>query len=376
MKPERSSSVNEIVALGVIRQGVLLESYKTEEVRRIVSFLNRFVEPDLEEKLRRYAGKTLSTARVEALRQAVRQIVQDGFGQMKSNLLGDLHDQAKVEAGAGTKLIANALPLDVSLVTPSVAVLRTMLRIQPINGHFVPEWFQALAATTTQAVNQQIMIGVTTGEGIDQIVRRIVGTQKNHYRDGVLQRSRTDVEAVVRTAVAGVSNNVRDEVYQANAELIKGVQITATLDTRTCVVCMAEDGQVYDVDSGPRPPFHYRCRCSTVPVLRSWKELGLPLQEANPSTRASNALTRAMAQELRDLSPEDRRAIKAKLQGQVPESLTYPQWLRRQSVAAQNEALGRTRAQLFRSGALEIPEFVGPGQRALTRAELEEVLGK
>jgi SPP1 gp7 family putative phage head morphogenesis protein len=374
VKPEYSKTVNDVVALRVIRQGVLLEGYKTQEVRRIISFLNRFVEPELVTKLQRYAGKSLSTARIEALRQAVKEIIRDGYLQMKASLLDDMRGQAKAEAAGMTRLIGDALPFDVSLVTPNVAALRDMLSTMSINGHFVPEWFAALTLDTVQRVNQQIMIGVTVGDGIDQIVRRITGTRTNRYRDGILQRSRKDVEAVVRTAVAGVSNNVRQGVYTANADLIKGVQITATLDVRTCVICMDQDGQVYDVDGGPRPPFHYSCRCTTVPVLKSWKELGLPLQEANPSTRASNAVTRQIAKQMRNLDPDQRRALKAKLQGQVPESVPYPDWLRRQSVEAQNEALGRTRAQLFRAGELDIPQFVGSGNRILTLAELEERL--
>jgi SPP1 gp7 family putative phage head morphogenesis protein len=374
MKPERVPDISATVSLRIIRQGVLLEQYKTQEVRQLISFLNRFIEPDLEAKLRQYAGKTLSTARVQAMRDAVKSILQDGYRQMKNDLLDDLGAQAKVEAPADTAVIADALPFDVSLVTPSAAVLRTMLATQPINGAFVPEWFGALAANVVQRTNQQIMIGATTGESIDDIVRRIVGTRANRYRDGILERSRSDVEAVARTAVAGVSNNVRQEVYDANTDLIKGVQITATLDTRTCIACMDQDGQVYDVDSGPRPPLHFNCRCTTVPILRSWQELGLPLQEAKATTRASNALTRAMAKQVQGMDPEQRRAVKMQFQGQVPASLTYPQWLSQQTAEVQDEALGRTRGQLFRSEQLKIRDFIGTSNRVLTLEELQDQL--
>lgn len=375
MKPQ-SYTVSEKIAGRVIRHGVLLEGFKNDEVYRIIGFLNREIEPDLVRQLQKAAGKTLTRKRIEAMQAGVRDVIAGGYDQVRSNLMADLAAQGKVEASANVKIIADSMPFDVSLVTPNAQVIRQMLSTAPINGEFVPDWFKALKLTTAQKVNRQIMIGATTGEGIDKIVRRIVGTRANQYRDGILERARHDVESVVRTAVAGVSDNVRKEVYKANADLIKALQWTATLDTRTCIACMNLDGETFPIDKCPRAPLHWGCRCSTVPVIRSWQELGLPLQEAGGSTRASNAVTAAEAKRLRALPPEERRKIKAQLQGQVPASLTYPEWLRRQSTEVQNEALGKARAQMFRAGTLEINGFVNDRNRVIPLAELEKVLHK
>lgn len=92
--------------------------------------------------------------------------------------------------------------------------------------------------------------------------------------------------------------------------------------------------------------------------------------------RASNAITKTEAKRLRKLDPDERQQIKARLQGQVPASLTYPEWLKRQSVAVQDEALGKARAQLFRSGKLTIDQFVVDHRRVLPLAELERLLRK
>jgi len=375
MKPQ-SYTANEKIAGRIIRHGVLLEGFKNEEVYRIIGFLHREIEPDLVRRLQKAAGKPLTRKRIEALQAGVRDVIAAGYDQVRANLAADLVAQAKVEASAVVKILADCMPFEVSLVTPNAQVIRQMLATAPINGEFVPDWFKALKLTTAQKINRQIMIGATTGEGIDKIIRRIVGTRANQYRDGILERARHEVASVVRTAVAGVSDNVRTEVYKANSDLIKAVQWTATLDTRTCIACMNLDGQSYDVEKCPRAPLHWNCRCSTVPVIKSWQELGLPLQEAGGGARASNAVTAAEAKRLRTLPPEERRQIKAQLQGQVPASLTYPQWLRRQSVEVQNEALGKTRAQLFRAGTLDVGEFVADNQRTLTLAELERALQK
>jgi hypothetical protein len=110
---------------------------------------------------------------------------------------------------------------------------------------------------------------------------------------------------------------------------------------------MSLDGTTYPVDQGPRPPAHHQCRSTTVPVVKSWKELGIDLKEAPPGTRAS-------------------------MNGQVPSKLTYPQWLKRQPAAIQREALGPTRAALFRSGRLTIDRFVDQRGRPLSLKQIRQ----
>ena len=145
-----------------------------------------------------------------------------------------------------------------------------------------------------------------------------------------------------------VSSQSREAVYSENESLVKGVQYVATLDTRTTDICADLDGQIFKVDEGPRPPQHINCRSTTVPVLRSWKELGIDLKEAPPGTRAS-------------------------MNGQVAEGTTYGQWLKSQSTSTQNEALGPGRAKLFRSGAVSIHQFVDSTGRTLTLDELSRL---
>jgi hypothetical protein len=53
----------------------------------------------------------------------------------------------------------------------------------------------------------------------------------------------------------------------------------------------------------------------------------------------------------------------------VPGGLTYQEWLEQQSVAIQDEALGPSRAKLFRNG-LEIDRFSGNDLTPLTLAEI------
>jgi len=55
---------------------------------------------------------------------------------------------------------------------------------------------------------------------------------------------------------------------------------SATRDDRTCPVCIFLDGQVFSLDT----PFatHPNCRCSPLPVTKTWKELGIDIPESRP----------------------------------------------------------------------------------------------
>lgn len=104
------------------------------------------------------------------------------------------------------------------------------------------------------------------------------------------------------------------------------------------------DGQVLKMGKGPRPPEHTGCRCTTIPIIKSWQELGIDLEEMPESTRAS-------------------------MNGQVPESLRYGDWLRKQGAGFQDEVLGKGRAELFRGG-LPIDRFTDRAGNELTLKQL------
>lgn len=339
-------TVNEEIRDRIIRHAVLLEQYKSGEVRKIVSFFNRDLEPDLMDKLAKYAGKTLTENRLRIMRQSMKDVMAAGYLRMRKDLEPDLIDLGKSQGKWDAAVIEKALPVKIALTTLSVPTIKEMVVNRPIDGRLVREWFEELGQAQAIKVNRQIMIGVAEGEGIDEMVRRIRGTAKNRYRDGLLAKSRREIESVVRTSVSGVVNNVRQATYRANAEIISGVQYVATLDTHTCEVCAAYDGQVYDLMDGPRPPQHCGCRCTTVPVCKSWKELGFDFQEMPASERAA-------------------------MNGRVSDKVTYGQWLKGQGRQTQEVALGKRKAQLFRSGKLGVRDFVDDRGRILTLKELE-----
>jgi hypothetical protein len=63
------------------------------------------------------------------------------------------------------------------------------------------------------------------------------------------------------------------------------------------------------------------------------------------------------------------------MNGQVPSTMTYGEWLTEQTTELQNEALGIGKAQLFRDGKINVSDFVNNEGRILTLKELAKKAG-
>jgi len=347
--PDLPTTVNELIADRAIRHALYLERYKTQVANDILAEFNKTLEPELLAKIEKSLRTvTMSSKKLQSLFKDNGDLVRAEYLVMESKMYGQLRDFAKVESSWLIKTMQNFMPIAYDFVSPNANMLKALVTQQPMEGALVKEWFGKLARDTAFNVNRTIQNGMIEGQGIADIVRRIKGTRAAQYTDGILNTSRHNLNSVVRTATSNVSHAARDEVYAANTDVVKGVEILATLDTRTCLECMNLDGKVYQVDEGRRPPFHYSCRCTTAPVLKSWKELGIDAKELPAGTRAS-------------------------MNGQVPATQTYPAWLKKQTADVQNEALGVGRAKMFRSGQLKLNDFIDRRNKPLTLKELEKL---
>lgn len=352
-------TANEELLDRALSHASLLERLKAGEVRRIVGFLNREVIPDLlatlesrldRIRLRGIDGDQLRTQRYQDMISALREIVSGGMAKLREQSVEGLVEIGQHEARWQVGALKKAAPIELEFQLPSVGTLRSIVTSRPFQGHLLKDWFTDLGKSTGKKVQAQINLGLAEGQDTAAIVRRLRGTAEARYTDGILQGTRREVEAVVRTAVQHVTSHAREETARENSDVIKGVQWVATLDTRTTSLCRSLDGKVFPVGEGQRPPAHFGCRSVTVPVLKSWKELGIALKQAPEGTRAS-------------------------MDGAVPASTTYYDWLTRQSAERQDQVLGPARGRMLRAGKITTDDLkrLGPTGRPLTLAELAKL---
>lgn len=346
---------NEILQDRAIRHALYLtrvSSREAAQMRALLEEASADVVALLERRLAkiRVRGRDIgpdTTLRLRRLDKGLRDLLGAVYSEARDQLALDLDELAVNEATFQAGVIKTAAPVVVDLDVPAPSHLRAIVRARPFQGQLLREWFSDLEAAQRREIRRHVRLGIVEGEGIDQIVRRIRGTRAAGYADGVLEIGRRQAEAVVRAAVNHVSTAARSELAAANSDIIDREQILATLDSRTTPICRKRDGEVHEVGVGPRPPFHLGCRTTVVPVLKSWREMGIDIDDAPEGTRAS-------------------------LNGQVPASTTWPEWIEKQSFDVQSEALGKTRARLLRTGKVRASAFVDRRGRQFTLEDLRK----
>lgn len=348
-------TANELLENRAIRHAVFMQRHATFEVREVIKFLNKEVLPDLEKKIasrvslvksRGFDRGVHTSKRLQNLMREVRTLTRAGARAAYKQLRGQLRELALSEARFQKGLLEEATTgLGFTFETPDVRTLNSIVTSRPMEGSQLKDWFDGIGRNTGAQIERSINVGMAQGETTDEIVRRLVGTRANGFRDGVWATTRRNAEAVTRTATNHVANHARMQTYEENSEVVKGWRFVATLDARTTLICASNDGRVWKVGEGEQPPLHFSCRSTTTPVLKSWKELGINLKGAPPGTRAS-------------------------MNGQVPQSQTFGRWLKKQPAAFQKDYLGPGRYEVFKRGKLKIERFTDAMNRPLSVDEL------
>lgn len=335
--------VNEDIRDAIILRGHDLARFETGQAREMVKILD-LAHDSILTKIAKTNGEW-TRGWLRTMLGDLKTTYGDAFGAMSSKLDDSLKQLAGIETDWSAKTLDNSIPLNISISQPAPAQVWAAITTSPADrGHVLTELMASYQRTTVDKITGAIRQGVVEGETSSQMVSRIRGTRAGGFKNGVMQTSRNAAQALVSTAVMHVSNIARQQTYKENSDILSGWQWVATLDTLTCPECGALDGKTWKTDeNSPQPPLHFNCRCTTIPVVKSWKELGFDIEEVGPGTRAS-------------------------MDGQVPGSQTYGDWLKPLSPAVQDQALGVNRAELFRSG-VPIERFVRDG-RTLTIDEL------
>ncbi len=356
-------SANEELRDASISHAVNLSRYTNNVVRRMIGVLKRSdarLADELRKALEGVSAGTFKAERLESLLVSVRKVINEAYATLGEELTAELKEFAGYEAQWQELAIKDVLPASVSVASVTGSQVYAAAMARPFQGVLLKGALKDLDQLTARKIRQAIAQGFVEGRTTDQIIRDVMGTKAKGYADGLLERSRRDVEAIVRTAVSHTAGVAQDEVMKANDDLVKAVVWSSTLDLRTSETCRVRDGKQYHPVThkpighslqwlGGPGRAHWRCRSSQVPVLKSWKELGIDLEgEANQaSTRAS-------------------------LDGQVPAETTYAEWIRQQSSQRKIEILGPARARLLDEGGLKLEDLYSQRGEYLTLPQLRE----
>jgi len=319
-----------------IRLQVLLERVKAGEHRRIDAMLVDEAKL-LRTRLTRANLSAGQRDRIERLLEEIGAALQALRDRHSAAFRERLDELAGIVADTEAKTLAAALG-GFDTAVPTHQVMRAAVNAAPLGvrgpggGLLLGAFLSKHAEAEVERVAGVIRRGYFEGQTTDDIVRTLIGTKAAGYRDGLIEESRRHARMVAHTAVQHVAHVARVEGMKANADILEGYRWISALDSRTSEVCQSLDRMTFKLGEGPLPPAHPNCRSTIVPITKTFRELGLDVPELPEGTRAS-------------------------VDGQVPASLTYFEWLKQQPASFVEEALGPTRAKLFADGGLSAEAF-------------------
>ncbi len=153
---------------------------------------------------------------------------------------------------------------------------------QPLKQRSLAQWVErCFDKNMPGKVLDALEEGMVMAEGTADMTRRVLAALDEGMAITVNQAA-----LLARTYVQAANIGAQMAVYKRNEDVIKGYKWLATLDNRTCLNCAVGDGHVYGLhDKRPDLPLHPGCRCLYLPVTKSFRELGLDIDEFKEAER-------------------------------------------------------------------------------------------
>lgn len=227
-----------------------------------------------------------------------------------------------------------------------------------IDGAQTKDWWEAQNAKTQLAFKRQLQLGLAQGETNQQLIYRIVGKLGS---PGIMDIARKDAASLVQTSVQAVANDARRNTFDENDDIIKGMRQVSTLDSHTSPTCVAYSGAAWNLKREPIEgntlpfgtgcPRHFNCRSTEVPITKTFRELGIDIDEPKGTTRASD-------------------------EGQISIDTSFDSFLSRKSKAYADEMLGKGRADLWRAKKITLKDLVDGQGNERTLEQLNALVKK
>ena len=247
--------------------------------------------------------------------------------------------------------INGAIGIDLVSKLPTDKTVQKIVNTSLMDGLTISEWLGKQDKAFQETLTKQIRLAVIEGETNPQIVSRL--------KSALDIKNNNNIKTIVRTAVSTITGQVREQTYKENEDIFKGWEWNATLDSRTRPEHAAYDGMAHDLNGKGinekgkkynfiKAPNGWNCRCISLPITKSFKELGIPLNEIPKGTRSS-------------------------MDGYVSRDTTFEKWFEGKPKAFQEEYLGKSRYELYKKGAITFSDLVNQNGRVLKVSELAKI---
>lgn len=217
---------------------------------------------------------------------------------------------------------------------------------------------------TLATIINQVKTGYAKSETTQQIIKRVkIAT------DGV---GKNAIEALVRTGVHHYAQQARLYMRDDHKEVFEGGREIpiVTFDSRTSPICISisvkyKDGWPIGESPIGYNPYHYGCR-TTITFLPE----GMELEGTRPSIQGKDGKEAEEAFERKTVKKYTGRQDKAFEAVQIPVNTPYSKFLSEQPRWFVDKVLGKTKAEAFLSGELDLSSLTFKDLRPKSLEEL------
>jgi len=201
------------------------------------------------------------------------------------------------------------------------------IAFEPFEGATWPTRFKRLERQAARTVLGLVSRASSSGWSTDRLAGEVAAAAgANEY----------DARRIARTELQRVANTAKRRCFEAFSDVIAAEEWQAAWEG-TCPECGALDGRRFKLGTAPALPVHPHCACTLSPVPRTWRELGIDLDEVPVPGRTLAGYKKRPAGE------------------------TWRTWIRTQPAAYRKRILGPGRYALLKSGKVTIDQLRAPG---------------
>lgn len=374
--------INDELADTMTRLGLRVAQFSKSTAQRVEGILHQ-LELDISSLIDE-SGLSSATSRLEAtlktLAAQIKEMTEDAYRKI-NQVVGDAGvAQAEYEEGSLPRRYNGVLGVPLFVFSLAQKRLEKIGRATRVLGRLpVEEWKNqatnlyrgivnelriGLAGTSTTADLISRLRGVKTGSKT-QVVIRSRKRNIDKRAQGTFPTAKANATTLTRSAAFAIHSHMTRLFHRQNEDLVEAIALRVTFDARTTKICISLAGGIWDtenfnptkdsaVDRGypGDPPYHWNCRTIVATVMKPW----------NLITGKARTIVEEQAKNFEKL--------RNKLDGQIPDDLSYEKWLRKQNKDVQLDALGPGLRSAWLNGEVKLTGLTDETLRPLTLTQL------
>jgi len=323
--------------------------------RALLSLYEKKLDTDLTKVMSSHKKRLVNSAlkngnkSVNALNRALTLETRKTYRKIYKNGISEL----KALANTSSKFHNNTLKESLGKVYRSKVYTGLKVNDLIINSAGTySEQIASISLTQQRRIKDVVRKGMIDNLAVNKIAKNVGDS---------IDLPRAQLKTLSRTAITETSSNVSSATYKLNEDVIDGYQYVATLDSRTSMICGRLDGKVFRLDDsrGVRPPQHFNCRSTTVPIVKSYEDLN----NTNSSRISKRKLQRIS------------KSKRASFNGQVASETNFEKFLSQQDDNFKLTVLGnKRRVEIYNTGKLKFTQFSTREGQLVSVSRLEELL--